>query len=1060
MSEGTDQLPGSVGALLASFVRRRRRVALVRAMGVAVLVAALWLLSWGLVDRLVPLHGTLRAALLCLLASAVTWVLMRPLRAVLRRDVSWVEAARQIEQRDDRFNEALVTVVSERVHGPGGTSLHLVDHLTSQVESQIAAAPGLTRRLVPLRPAATALAAAFVAAFVMLDLCMWQWLGLPTLLGRQVAPLADIPAVTTTRLEVLTGSTQVMPGRPVTIIARAQPANPESPVLRCSVDGKTFSFIPMTAAPDGSLYCTLSSVTRDTTYRVQAGDAVSQSYKVQILRRPVVRELRIRLTYPQAIAREPLGLTVRGGEIEAPIGASAGISIIASEPLADAYLVHGDHQVSSERTAEPNVRRVELQVTSDLSFAVDVVSDRGVKQAGAAQLNLRAIADRPPVARSPLQGGTYLLKPDDSLVVSFDAADDYALASVEARVRIGADTPFRLPLSIGDDPRHCDGSFKLDLARMSVSIGQVLEVSVWAMDRAGQFYSTQPARLLVAPRSVTPEQQRVAQALDEALQTTRAVVSQLGEIQAADPRTGFSQLSSASDAAPMIVQALLDAAARSTADDRATVLGQLIDEAQVLACRLEQLNEDARSARADDLSARLMAAKSDAARLQQRIATLFGGHASRMILAAHQCQRELGAPLAVEVEKLIAPWAKDLQLAPGSPDVDAQLQARAQEADAMTKSATPTDFVQLARQWTPSAQSAEPYLAERLEAAAQAFALRADAAAQFAPDLHLASRAVQGIESQNQAAAARDVRDQFLAALAMLTHPASSDRRDLERARQSMRIWAGEQPGGESYTSEQGRTGAPSRPEPASRPRDTSPQVQPPPVADPSAPTRDPRQQALAAIGRAQQALARMPELLDKTEQAADWLRQTKRRAQDAQAALQDAAGNQQPAARRNVLAAQAQFAEASKTLSDLGRSLDPDYTWTMSQELKALGPQTQPGVIPMQQELAPALETLHASIEASDPAATELSASDVRYAISLAQDGLRDARQGLLERDPLVGARWFAEQTSGTVGATQPQGWPRRRAQQPISPGDVDLPGYQDALRAYFGVLEQAKSE
>src|SRR5262245_36687223 len=154
MSAGTgDQLPASIRELLARFVRRRRRVALVRALGVAVALAALWLLVWGLVDRLVLLPGVVRAALLFMLASVVTWVLVFPLRAVMRRDIKWIDVARQIEQRDRRFGEALVTVVSERTHRSSGTSPRLVDHLAEKIQSQVAAAPDLTRRLVPLRPA-------------------------------------------------------------------------------------------------------------------------------------------------------------------------------------------------------------------------------------------------------------------------------------------------------------------------------------------------------------------------------------------------------------------------------------------------------------------------------------------------------------------------------------------------------------------------------------------------------------------------------------------------------------------------------------------------------------------------------------------------------------------------------------------------------------------------------------------------------------------------------------------------------------------------------------------
>jgi hypothetical protein len=115
-----EQLPPPIRELLKRFVRRRRRIAIARAVGIALALAALWLLAWGVVDRLFPLHWIVRSILLLKLVAIVMLVLARPLRALLRRQVDWPQAAKQIEQRDPRFGEALATVVSQRSNGSSG----------------------------------------------------------------------------------------------------------------------------------------------------------------------------------------------------------------------------------------------------------------------------------------------------------------------------------------------------------------------------------------------------------------------------------------------------------------------------------------------------------------------------------------------------------------------------------------------------------------------------------------------------------------------------------------------------------------------------------------------------------------------------------------------------------------------------------------------------------------------------------------------------------------------------------------------------------------------------
>jgi hypothetical protein len=1042
-STNAGQLPQDIRELLERFVRRRRRLALARALGLALALAALWLLAWGLVDRLVGLHWIVRIVLLGMLGAALATVLLRPVRALLRR-IDFNGAARQIEQRDGRFREALATVVSQRLaRGPALASPQLVDHLVNQVQSDLPNPRHAARRLVPIRPAATALAAALTSLLVVFDLCLWPWLGLPQLLARQLMPLAGVPRVTTTRLEMITGSTQVVQGRPLTIIARANPPEPAAPVLRVTVDGRTFSSIPMTAAPDGTLVYTLAAVTRDTAYQVVAGDAVSPVYQVQVLRRPVVRDLRITLSYPEYLGREPLSLA-SAGDIEAPLGTRATVSIVASEPLADAWIWLNDIRLDSRATADAHVRQADIDVSIDGSYAIELISERGVRGESSTDRRVRGIPDRPPIARTLLPEALSLLRPGDSLIVDYQCADDYGLGSVAALVQVNQATPARLPLAIGDDPRRCEGSFRLDLAGMNVAVGDVVQASVAASDRLGQSGVAPQHRLLVCPYALSPEQRRCAAALRQAAHAARAVVSELSVADPGDRRKAIAATSSAFDSAQALVAALLRAGVGARAGDRADLVARLVDEAQVQASRLEQLSSDAGIMDIATVRSQIADAHTLARGISSRVTTMWEGQAGAAALAAELSRRQLPADRAPELIGVVASFATDLLIDPAAPDLPEQLRARVQAAEQLASQSPPVDFAQAAQQWAGADRPAEQLLAERLSAAARAQEARADASAVRTRDLQLASRAARSIDVRvaTGTGPGPEVRQEYASALQILLDKDAAQA-GIERARQAMRGWAGE----------------------TEPPRGQSP-VEPPrhavaPRAEPAARTQpagsDSPQQALAAIRRAQEALARMPELLDRSEQSADWLRETKQRVREAEMALQAAGPEQQPASRRALAAAAAQAAEAAKALSDIGHSLDPEYTWTMARELEALAPQAQAAIAPLEQELGPALDELHDAIEAADPHRAQASAGDVRYALALAQDGLRDARQAMLERDPLVAARWFAQQAPGTSSPSAPP--PGARGPEPAAV-DLDLPGYEQSLRLYFQLLEASESE
>src|SRR5437868_506807 len=82
-------IPQSIRRYVQSYVAKRRRVALIRSVGLAAAIAILWLLFWAIFDRLLPMPSAIRSMLLLANICLFAWTLARPIRAMLTRRFDW-----------------------------------------------------------------------------------------------------------------------------------------------------------------------------------------------------------------------------------------------------------------------------------------------------------------------------------------------------------------------------------------------------------------------------------------------------------------------------------------------------------------------------------------------------------------------------------------------------------------------------------------------------------------------------------------------------------------------------------------------------------------------------------------------------------------------------------------------------------------------------------------------------------------------------------------------------------------------------------------------------------
>src|SRR5688572_13188045 len=382
-------LPAPIRTYVARYVVLRRRHALLRAAGIAVMFTIGWALACCAADRAWPLPAWARLVLLSINVFVVVALLARPLRRWVGRRIDWSAAAADIEQRDVRFAERLQTVTSlmlSPVQQRG--SAQLVASLAGELNAELA--DDHPRRLLPRRPVVRPWLAALMFAAFAAVLALVPGLELPTLLARYGAPLKAVAPPTTTRLTVEPRGVDLVEGQTVSIEAITNRAGGGGATLHYTKPGQPWAEFPMRPARPDRFDAVLGPVDSEIRYYVTAGDARSDTYTARVVKRPIVREFRIEYTFPAYLNRPPTTAVNADGFIEAPAGTEATMTVVASEPLASASLAFGDRTLALTRGERPEMFRGSFTIAKDATYTLEMVSTSNVPGSGEGTMRISA----------------------------------------------------------------------------------------------------------------------------------------------------------------------------------------------------------------------------------------------------------------------------------------------------------------------------------------------------------------------------------------------------------------------------------------------------------------------------------------------------------------------------------------------------------------------------------------------------------------------------------------------------------------------------------------------
>ena len=262
------------------------------------------------------------------------------------------------------------------------------------------------------------------------------------------------------RLVVLPGDRDVVKGENVNVIVRVEGEPQKQIVLISRPEGQTtddeHTLEPSASGDFRYEFNALKSTTR---YSARSGDVRSEEYVLTVADRPIVRLLRVGLTFPSYTGLPGRELDDNTGDVTALKGTKIVFSVEANKELAEAAVVFSD---SSRLTLAVNGARASATsvLMKDRTYHLFLKDKDGVMNAEPIEYTLRTIPDAYPTVSILMPGMNLDITENSTVPLLIKITDDYGFSKlrlayklVQSRYEQPASdftyVPIPLPRSIG-----------------------------------------------------------------------------------------------------------------------------------------------------------------------------------------------------------------------------------------------------------------------------------------------------------------------------------------------------------------------------------------------------------------------------------------------------------------------------------------------------------------------------------------------------------------------------------------------------------------------------------
>jgi collagen type III alpha len=535
--------------------------------GGLVLLALLLAYTAGMIllDKYLVLPESVRqlslAAFVLIFAGAGYWTVVRP----LRRRINPLYAAVQVERTVEDAKNSVAGYVEARER----EDVHPTVRAAMGARAAKAAGKADLNRAVDHRTLvyAGAIGVALFLALVVLFF-VFRPAQFTSLVGRTFVPFSSDPIATRTRLTLTKpegGDVTITAGQSVTIGVHVggQVPNPDGPdrvrvLLRHNPADPAYEPIPMEpgeSSRDWQVRVPDYLVQNGFWYKVAAGDAVTEEYRVTVRSLPLVTGTEVTYEYPAYLRRKPE--TTKNEHLDGYPGTNVTLVVRTNREVRDGRLVIEPARQEVPGTpvpGRPDALRFELKLTESGLYRVFFTSKEGEKNTDPPSYGIKVLTDYPPRVEivRPEEDDTEV-PANGQLAVDATVGDDFGIDKVTLRMRLQleggatrllADRPFEGGKSFLREkdntwPTSLEYKDSMDLAKLTDSggnpvalkEGMVIEYWLEAIDncseakpaegfggQVGNVGKSKVKRIRVTPPKTDPDDR---QKLDEQKQQRR-----------------------------------------------------------------------------------------------------------------------------------------------------------------------------------------------------------------------------------------------------------------------------------------------------------------------------------------------------------------------------------------------------------------------------------------------------------------------------------------------------------------------------------------------------------
>ena len=322
-----------------------------------------------------------------------------------------------------------------------------------------------------------------VACAALLAISFLQWPGSLQAAARRLGnPRTEFARPPEVWFSVTPGDTTVIAGEPLEIVADLTGLVPPHAMLLSRDTGVAiWSPSPLPVRQNRALH-RVASVRRPFEYRLQVTGAETPTYRVLVRHRPAVARITAEYAYPAYTGLED-EKTTDAGDLVATAGTRVSLEIQASVPLGDAWLSVGD-STRIDCHVDRHTASASLLIRENNHYTVGLQDLDGLGNADPVTYRIVALDDRKPEVRVLSPTGDVEISGAMRLPVRVEASDDFGVARLTLRYRIGEDDAFTSSPVILDSAnvRQLTQDFVWDLADLDLLPGDEIVYRLRAWD--------------------------------------------------------------------------------------------------------------------------------------------------------------------------------------------------------------------------------------------------------------------------------------------------------------------------------------------------------------------------------------------------------------------------------------------------------------------------------------------------------------------------------------------------------------------------------------------------